>query len=80
MMPNHCLLLDSDPTHPEIVRLPARHDIDVERGSRGTVCDRRESANQHIGDSVPVEETHEGFGIEWRSVRVTHGEAGPPER
>ena len=59
MMPNHCLLLDSDPTHPEIVRLPARHDIDVERGTRGTVCDRREPANQHIGDSVPVEKTHE---------------------
>ena len=43
----------------ETVRLPTRHDIDVERDTRRTVRDRCESANQHIGDSVPVEETHE---------------------
>lgn len=43
----------------EIMRLPARHDIDVECGARRTVRDRPESANQHIGDSLPVEEAHE---------------------
>ena len=64
----------------EIMRLPARHDIDVECGSRRTVRDRCEPANQHIGDSMPVEEAHEGFGVERWSVGVTHGEVGPPER
>ena len=39
--------------------LPARHDVDVERRARRTVRDRCEPADQHIGDSVPVEETHE---------------------
>ena len=64
----------------EIVCLPARHDVDVECRARRTVRDRREPANQHIGNSVPVEEAHEGFGVEWRSVGVTHGEVEPPER
>ena len=65
----------------EIMRLPARHDIDVEcRAPLRSREHRRKPANQHIGNSVPVDEAHEGFGVEWRSVGVTHGEVEPPER
>ena len=38
--------------------------------------DGGEPADEHVGDTVPVEETDERFGIEWRRVGVAHAMAG----
>ena len=43
----------------EIVRLPTRHDADVEGRSHRAVCDRRQSTDQHVGDAVPIQETEQ---------------------
>ena len=43
----------------EIVRLPARHDVDVEGRPHRAVCDRRQSTDQHVGHAVPIQETEQ---------------------
>ena len=62
----------------QIVRLPAGHDVDFEGCTHCPVGNRSESANQHVGHTVPIQQTDEGFGVERRCIRITHG-AAPPQ-
>lgn len=57
----------------EIVSLPAGHDVDVEGCAHGPVGHRREAADQHVGHTMPIEQTDEGLGVERRRIRITHG-------
>ena len=44
-----------------------------EGGARGSVCDRGESADEHVVHTVPIQQADEGFGVERRGIRITHG-------